>query len=975
MSTEEVRETDSSAIEEIVTEEVLEIVFSVFEEIIADPDTVFDDDFEEAALIHIGVGMRAMGNYDKIKNINDLETAIRYFDQGINHPTAANDPLLPAYVNQYATALAKRFGINHNTEDLQKAIKLVKTVFCDVDKNDQNYEEVLDRASECISAMYEEADSADALHEIIAYGREALQSMPPEHPKRPGVFHMLSRSLRKRFLLANELADIDDAVSHAWEAVEGTPEEENDKLASHIWLVSNCLHFRASCCQSDLEDSSEYFQYAIQYGEESVERTRKIGSGAKKDLAERLVYLSACYWANASHGPEGRLEDLDKAFATATEACGLAKEMGSSLVPMALANLAQCFHSKFDRDGSWEDLKESISLSYEAMDYGAESDEIDWKLSSELACRLVLACKHSLDHSLPQTEDITRPGSNYLDESIEKMHRAIQAPHMSVDELLTAVVSFTGLVQEFEPIQRRALAARLYHLLSCAVELLPRATLRPLGQDQQRVLSTLYSLASDTAAASLEAGNDPYEALRLLELGRSVLISMQLDARMPIPELQKQHPTLADEYIKLHDQLRSSKVTEEPFEVRHKITTDLRNLLDEIHQKPGFEGFGKALGKEEMMRLADRGPIVILNVSKFRCDAIAVLSDEIKVITLPDLDVDFLGEKSLELQGQLTATEDAQKDFHLLYKNLTEILKTTWRQAMLPTLRALGFTKKPRDENSWPHIWWIPTDYLCLVPIHAAGIHGKATVMDRVISSYIPSIKTLAYARAKHQTSVSLAGDGGGVERGDVRALVIAMADTPERTPLDHSSLEAKAVIDTFPNTTILKQPTRQLVISELETPPSIIHFSCHGETNYWDPTESKLLLSDWRTSPLSVSQLQHLSLQGSKLAYLSACWAAHGGNDDLRNENIHLVSACQLAGFSSVIGSLWYVGQDASLQAVERFYKGIGKDGNGGGFDVLEAGRVLHFAILGLRESTKSAGNDFKGDPVRWAPFVHFGI
>jgi len=75
------------------------------------------------------------------------------------------------------------------------------------------------------------------------------------------------------------------------------------------------------------------------------------------------------------------------------------------------------------------------------------------------------------------------------------------------------------------------------------------------------------------------------------------------------------------------------------------------------------------------------------------------------------------------------------------------------------------------------------------------------------------------------------------------------------------------------------------------------------------------------------------------------------------------------------VIGSLWYVGQDASLQAVERFYKGIGKDGNGGGFDVLEAGRVLHFAILGLRESTKSAGNDFKGDPVRWAPFVHFGI
>ena len=968
------------------TEELHEMVFDVMEEIVTDPDAVLDDDFEEAALIYTGVATKAMKRYDGIKNIDDLETAVSLFDKGVNHPSAINDPNLPRYINLYATALTKRFGINHNAEDLQKAITLVKMVLCEVDKDDQNYEEVLDSSSECLSAMYEEADSADALHEIIAYGKEALQSMSPEHPKRPGVFHMLSRCFRKRFILANEFSDIDDAVSYAGKAIEGTPEEENDKLASHFWLVSNCLHLRFDCWPpSDSDYRSIDIQYAVQYGEESVERTRKIESGAEKSLVERLVCLSACYWAKASDEPEGRLENMDRAFATAAEACGLVKEigpsrsslvrsLGGSLVPMAFAMHAQCFHSKFDWDGSWKDLKESISLSYEAMDYGAASGEVDWKLSSELAYRLLLAYKYSLDHSLPQTEDFIRPRSNYLDESIEKMHRAIQAPHMSADELLKVVVPFTELVLEFEPMQRRTLAARLERLLSCAVELLPRATLRPLGKDQQRVLWNLSSLANNTAAVSLEAGNDPYEALRLLELGRSVLISMQLDARMPIPELQKQHPTLADEYIKLHDQLRSSKITEEPFEIRHKITTDLYNLLAKIHQMPGFDGFGKTLGKEEMMRLADRGPIVILNVSKFRCDAIAILSDEIKVISLPGLDVDFLGQKSLEIQEQLAATEDAQKDYHLLHKNLTEILKITWRQAMSPTLKALGFTKRPRDEKGWPHIWWIPTDHLCLVPVHAAGIPGKATVMDRVISSYIPSIKTLAYARAKHQNSISLVGEGGAADR-DVRALVIAMADTPERTPLDHSELEAKAVIDSFPNTTILKQPTRQLVVAELENPPPIIHFSCHGETDYEDPTESKLLLSDWETSPLNVSQLQCLSLQGSKLAYLSACWAAHGGNPELRSENIHLVSACQLAGFPSAIGSFWYVGQDASLQAVERFYKEIGKGGNGGGFDVLEAGRALHFAILGLRESTKSAGNDFKGDPVRWAPFVHFGI
>ncbi|RPB05117.1 hypothetical protein L873DRAFT_1798092 [Choiromyces venosus 120613-1] len=165
---------------------------------------------------------------------------------------------------------------------------------------------------------------------------------------------------------------------------------------------------------------------------------------------------------------------------------------------------------------------------------------------------------------------------------------------------------------------------------------------------------------------------------------------------------------------------------------------------------------------------------------------------------------------------------------------------------MGPTLKALGFTKKPRDENSWPHIRWIPTDYLCLVPVHAAGMPGKATVMDRVISSYIPSIKTLAYARARHQNYISSTGNSVTTDRRDVRALVVVMADTPRRTSLGHSKLEAKAVTDSFPKTTILEQPTRQAVITELENHPSIIHFSCHGETNYEDPTESKLLLSDW---------------------------------------------------------------------------------------------------------------------------------
>ena len=70
------------------TEELHEMVFDVMEEIVTDPGAVLDDDWEEAALIYIGVATKAMKRYDGIKNIDDLEAAIGLFDKGINHPSA-----------------------------------------------------------------------------------------------------------------------------------------------------------------------------------------------------------------------------------------------------------------------------------------------------------------------------------------------------------------------------------------------------------------------------------------------------------------------------------------------------------------------------------------------------------------------------------------------------------------------------------------------------------------------------------------------------------------------------------------------------------------------------------------------------------------------------------------------------------------------------------------------------------------------
>src|SRR5277367_5748656 len=56
------------------------------------------------------------------------------------------------------------------------------------------------------------------------------------------------------------------------------------------------------------------------------------------------------------------------------------------------------------------------------------------------------------------------------------------------------------------------------------------------------------------------------------------------------------------------------------------------------------------------------------------------------------------------------------------------------------------------DGDVWPRIWWIGSGLLNILPIHAAGYHeapAKRTALDRVISSYSPSLKALAYARCR----------------------------------------------------------------------------------------------------------------------------------------------------------------------------------------------------------------------------------
>ena len=153
----------------------------------------------------------------------------------------------------------------------------------------------------------------------------------------------------------------------------------------------------------------------------------------------------------------------------------------------------------------------------------------------------------------------------------------------------------------------------------------------------------------------------------------------------------------------------------------------------------------------ELKNLAENGSIVVFNVSQIRSDAFLVSASGIRSLQLPLLTFEDLltfTDCFLTAIDTLTAQNysDAKRKVHT-------VLEWLWDVAVCPVLDELGFSQTPTRE-SWPRVWWIGCGLLNILPIHAAGYHESASnpplcAIDRVISSYAPTVKSLAYARER----------------------------------------------------------------------------------------------------------------------------------------------------------------------------------------------------------------------------------
>ncbi|MGW4796301.1 CHAT domain-containing protein, partial [Nonomuraea sp. NPDC004297] len=480
--------------------------------------------------------------------------------------------------------------------------------------------------------------------------------------------------------------------------------------------------------------------------------------------------------------------------------------------------------------------------------------------------------------------------------------------------------------------------------------LLPRLAPRHRDRaDREHGLGDMSGLAADAAAAAIAAGR-PHHAVELLEQARGILFGELMSERGDLLRLHDHAPELAGRFERLRAELDAGRpYTLDLARRQERLGQDWDDLLARIRAEPGFARFLLPPPIDELRRQAGPGPVVVLNSSRHRCDALVLTSDgdrPVRLVALPALSRDDIVSQAGRLHAAITDSRGDRRRWRPAQQAVADVLAWLWDAVVAPVLTG------PEPVGAG-RVWWCPVAELTALPLHAAGRPGsRESALDHVVSSYTPTIRALGYAR---DHAGAAARDGA-----PVTALIVAMPETPGATRLPKAGQEAGHVAAALPGSAVLTGPeaTYAAVRDGLPLHP-VAHLACHGVSDLADPASSRLLLHDHAERPLTVAALSRLRIAGARLAFLSACSTTAGG-DRLPDEAMHITTAFQLAGFQQVIGTLWPVNDTIAARVAEGVYAGLG-----GGVE--RAADALRDAIRGLRDA-------YPDQPALWAGYVHAG-
>ncbi|WP_285664806.1 CHAT domain-containing protein [Actinorhabdospora filicis] len=913
-------------------------------------------------------------------DLGDLDQAVEETRKAIASTSAESSSLISRKAG-LASFLVTRHRVTSDDHDLAEAVDLARATVATMPPGGEKSGLILSNAGDILRTLAERNGDLAGLEAATALLRRAVDVLAVTDFHRVATLGNLALALYRMAFWTGDVERIDTSIEVARDALRSATEGGPDQ-ARVLANLAVALRTRYT-----FTGTTRDLDQALAAVEEALNRT----PAAHPSRAQRLDVLASVQIEQ--HRRYATPGVLDTAIARARQAVDLTSPAHSYLASR-YTTLGDALLLRFHRSGGGADLDEAVSSARAAVEATPDDDPLHAVMLVNLA--------HTLRNRVTVTHD---PGD--LDEVVLSARKALtelpdDSPYRTnacwalatalserseiadgeafPPETIAMLTEASAVPAGAAPLRVKAayIAARmLVHegaesaalpLLRTAVELLPRLARRDLERRDQRHLldAEVPILAMDAAACAIGVGDLP-EAVRLLEHGRGVIWGQLLDRRSDRGALHEAYPDIAAELERCLTALDSVDRQTNPDSglTRHTQRTGsstarrLDELVAEIRALPATEAFphpAEFMGSprlEPLMPPPGTGPVVILNMSRWRCDALIVTEDEIAVVPLPFEQPEAAAVTTRYLDALRRNTGPVRDPE--LETRANRVLEWLWDHVAEPVLDHLAFT--PGRTNP-PRIWWCPTGPLALLPIHAAGYHPRGdgrTVLDRAVSSYVPSLRALAYARSRQ------------VPDQRPSALLVSIPRTPGLAELPGVTREHRMFTECFGAEAVTTltgvSATREAIIAGLGE-NAIVHVASHGVQNLTRPSDGGLVPYDWETAGLVRAD----DLAGTRggpggLAFLSACQTAIGGVVSLE-ESVNVAAAMHYAGWPHVIGTLWTIFDGAAAAIAERFYERVIHDGRA---DLSVSAYALHDAVLELRDRNPR-------DAAYWARFVHFG-
>ncbi|KAJ7131344.1 TPR-like protein [Mycena epipterygia] len=950
--------------------------------ILEDAARLTTDHDPEKPLRLSNLGTSLLRRFSQLSDVHDINKSVLMFEHAVEL-TPNGHPDKPLRLNNLGASLLHRFSqlgdLYDINSDLNKSVLMSEAAVNLTPEGHPDKFSMLSQLGNSLCRRFERLGKLHDINKCMLMLEDAVTAIPDNHPDKPLRLSTLGSALFHRFNRLGDLRDINKSISMFEGAILLIPQNHPGKplLMSNLGI---CLsrRFEELGDLSDINKSVRLLEDAVTLSPEG-----------HPQKPSRLSNLGSCLMRHFER--LDNLNNLNKAI--------LMFEAAIALIPAnhpekssLLSNLSTCLQFRFKKHGDLSDIDKSVMMSEAVVALVPQGHPDRPSVLSNLGISLSTRF-HQCDElsdinnailKFKEAIELTPDGHPQKPSHLNNLGGSFFLRFQQgqdADDLEQSIVHYTSAAcSTAGPANLRFHACTMWaqhaqashhpsllHAYSVAIDLLPQIAWLGLSiSDRHHHIMNAGPITRNAVAAAIDAAQYD-KAVAWLEQGRSVVWGQLLNLRTPVDDLKHSHPDLADQLMFLSTLLEGAGSLQSIAQRYHDHACDRDELLKKIRGLEGFHSFLLPNTIVEFFPAARAGPVIIVNISAIRCDALVLRAGfVIHHIPLTDFTLDdaqHLGRSLEHLMSytgrneRLSIKREGQK---LPEEEFKHILSQLWWRLAKPVLDALAITT-PLKENL-QRIWWCLTGPLAFLPIHAAGLYDEnetfgSKLSDFVISSYTPSLTALIQGFRPVLES-----------QDELQLLAVAQPSASGQSFLPGTQEELNLVqLHASGKLPVLRLEEHAATVENVQEgmkKSSWVHFACHGIQDITNPTESALLLAG--SSRLTLLSIIKLSLPNADFAFLSACQTATGAKD-LQEESVHLAAGMLLAGYRGVVATMWSIMDNDAPHIAGNVYQHLFQTSPP---DPTRAAEALHLAVQRLQESSGGKKSFF-----HWVPFIHIGV